>query len=95
MALADYEPVTGSEAESEQIRQLRDEVDQLHATSMSVLAETAGHNPAAVPRNPESPHRAAPRGGAGYLRGDPGEQPSRVHRSNSVTPPRSIASRSC
>ena len=48
MALADYEPVMGSGVESDQIRKLRDEVEQFHDTSKGVLSDAAGRSPAAV-----------------------------------------------
>ena len=48
MALADYEPVIGSSAESAQIDRLRQEVDELHATSSAVLADAAGKNAAQI-----------------------------------------------
>ncbi len=48
MALADYEPVMGSGVESDQIRKLRDEVEQFHDTSKGVLSAAAGRSPAAV-----------------------------------------------
>ena len=48
MALADYEPVIGSSAESAQIGRLRREVDEFHATSNAVLADAVGKNAAQI-----------------------------------------------
>jgi len=48
MALADYEPVIGSGSQDDQIRRLQAEVELFHQTSMSVLADAAGHSPASV-----------------------------------------------
>src|SRR5918999_1866639 len=48
MALADYEPVMGSGAESNQIARLKNEAEQFHATSTAMLAEAAGKNAAQI-----------------------------------------------
>ena len=45
MALADYEPVMQSSAESDQIARLLREVDAFHQTSLGVLADAAGRSP--------------------------------------------------
>ena len=45
MALADYEPVLGAGCRSDQIDQLRDEVEQFHATSMRRAGRRGGHEP--------------------------------------------------
>ena len=47
-ALADYQPVMGSAAESDRIASLQREVDQIHATAMDVIDGAAGRTPAAV-----------------------------------------------
>lgn len=46
MALADYEPVVAQSGD--QVARLRREVEQFHATSMGVLADAAGRDPAAI-----------------------------------------------
>ena len=48
MALADYEPVMGSSAESQQIARLKNEAEQFHSTSTAMLAEAAGKNAAQI-----------------------------------------------
>lgn len=48
MALADYEPVMSAVAEGGQIDRLRHEVDNFHRSSISVLADAAGKNPAQI-----------------------------------------------
>lgn len=48
MALTDYEPVVGSILEGEQMKRLQREADEFHVTSLGVLADAAGRNPAQV-----------------------------------------------
>jgi signal transduction histidine kinase len=48
MALADYEPVIGTAGQSDPIDRLRSEVDEFHRTSIAVLADAAGKNPAQI-----------------------------------------------
>jgi signal transduction histidine kinase len=50
MALADYEPVTGSTDENQRIDALRREIDQFQMTSLEVLADVSGKSPAAIRR---------------------------------------------
>ena len=48
MALTDYEPVMGSSLEGEQMARLQREADDFHVTSLDVLADAAGRNPAQI-----------------------------------------------
>jgi signal transduction histidine kinase len=48
MALTDYEPVIGSANQGEQIRRLEREAQQFHETSMAVLSDASGRDPAAI-----------------------------------------------
>ena len=48
MAIGDYEPVIGFGQLDEQLDRLGAEIDQFHATSMSVLTDAAKHKPAQV-----------------------------------------------
>src|SRR5262249_23745276 len=48
MALADYEPVTGSADENRRITALQEEIDQLQSTSLEVVADATGKTPAAI-----------------------------------------------
>lgn len=48
MALTDYEPVIGSSLEGEQMVRLRREADEFHVTSLGVVADAAGRNPAQI-----------------------------------------------
>lgn len=48
MALADYEPVMGSDAEAQRIEALRTEIDRLHETSLEVIGDVSGRTPLAI-----------------------------------------------
>lgn len=48
MALADYEPVTGSAEETQRMDALRQEIDRFQATSLDVIANAKGKTPALV-----------------------------------------------
>jgi signal transduction histidine kinase len=48
MALADYEPVIGSEAENVGVNALRGEIERFHETSIEVLGGAADRTPAAI-----------------------------------------------
>ena len=48
MALADYEPVSGSVGESDQFLRLQSEIEHLHVTSTAVLDDAAGKNPTQI-----------------------------------------------
>jgi len=48
MALADYEPVTGSTDENRRMDALRQEIDQFQATSLEVIADAKGKTPLAI-----------------------------------------------
>ena len=50
MALADYEPVMGSDAETQRIEALRTEIEQLHTTSLEVLQDASGRTPVGIRR---------------------------------------------
>jgi signal transduction histidine kinase len=48
MALADYEPVVGSQAETDRLNTLRAEIEQLHSTSIDVINDATGRTPVAI-----------------------------------------------
>lgn len=48
MALADYEPVLGSDAEKERIEVLRGEIELFHNTSIEVISDVSGRTPATI-----------------------------------------------
>jgi signal transduction histidine kinase len=48
MALTDYEPVMGTAGQGEQIERLEREAAQFHDTSLEVLSDASGRDPAAV-----------------------------------------------
>jgi signal transduction histidine kinase len=48
MALTDYEPVIGTNTQGDQISRLEREVQQFHETSLAVLNDAAGRDPASV-----------------------------------------------
>jgi signal transduction histidine kinase len=48
MALTDYEPVIGTNTQGDQISRLEREVQQFHETSLAVLTDAAGRDPASV-----------------------------------------------
>lgn len=50
MALADYEPVMGSDAEIERIALLRGEIDRFQTTSLEVLQDATGQTPTEIRR---------------------------------------------
>ena len=45
MAITDYEPVIGGGGQADQMDRLSEELEQFHATSMSVLSDAATHRP--------------------------------------------------
>ena len=48
MALTDYEPVMGTGGQSDHISRLQREAQQFHDTSLEVLTDASGRNPAAI-----------------------------------------------